>query len=106
MSAKPVPSAKDLADGLVKPSHGSLRFTGCRCVERSIPMSDLSPGEGWWLVSDGKRPSPPDQSRTFDFDDGEGPVAAHRHPNGGGWIANSASVANSAFVGPSAVVRS
>ena len=39
---------------------------------------------------------------TFDF--GDGPVAAHRHPNGGGWVADTASVADTAFVGPDARV--
>jgi hypothetical protein len=35
---------------------------------------------------------------TFDF--GDGPVAAHRHPNGGGWVADTATVADTAYVGP------
>lgn len=26
---------------------------------------------------------------TFDFDDGNGPVAAHQHCNGGGWVADT-----------------
>ena len=39
-----------------------------------------------------------------DFDDDNGPVAAHRHPNGGGWVADTASVAKTAFVGPDASV--
>ncbi len=40
--------------------------------------------------------------------DGAGePVAAggHRHPNGGGWVDDAATVAPTAFVGPGAVVR-
>ena len=24
---------------------------------------------------------------TYDFKDGNGPVPAHQHPNGGGWVA-------------------
>ena len=40
----------------------------------------------------------------FDFDDGRGPVPAHRHPNGGGWVADTASVETAAFVGPDARV--
>ena len=39
---------------------------------------------------------------THDF--GNGPVAAHKHPNGGGWVADSATVADSAYVGPDAKV--
>ena len=33
---------------------------------------------------------------TFDF--GEGPVPAHKHPNGGGWVADSARVSGNAWV--------
>jgi carbonic anhydrase/acetyltransferase-like protein (isoleucine patch superfamily) len=29
----------------------------------------------------------------------------HTHPNGGGWVANSATVASTAYVGPNAIVR-
>ena len=29
---------------------------------------------------------------TFDFKDGNGPVPAHEHPNGGGWVADTAKV--------------
>ena len=29
---------------------------------------------------------------TFDFNDGNGPVPAHKHPNGGGWVADTAKV--------------
>jgi hypothetical protein len=39
---------------------------------------------------------------TFDF--GNGPVAAHQHPNGGGWVANTATVGETAYVGPEARV--
>jgi hypothetical protein len=38
------------------------------------------------------------------FDFGFGLVNAHRHPNGGGWVADSAIVAESAYVGPDATV--
>ena len=40
--------------------------------------------------------------KTYDF--GAGPVPAHRHPNGGGWVADSASVADTAYVGKKARV--
>ena len=34
---------------------------------------------------------------TFDF--GNGPVPAHKHPNGGGWVADTATVADTVYVG-------
>ena len=40
----------------------------------------------------------------FDLKDGNGPVPAHQHPNGGGWVADTATVAETAFVGPDARV--
>ena len=40
--------------------------------------------------------------KTFDF--GYGPVPAHRHSNGRGWVANTASVKASAYVGDNARV--
>ena len=43
-------------------------------------------------------------SETHDFEDDSGPVPAHRHRNGGGWVADTAAVAGSAFVGPEAGV--
>jgi len=36
---------------------------------------------------------------THDFQDGQGPVPAHRHRNGGGWVADTASVDETSFVG-------
>ncbi len=39
---------------------------------------------------------------TFDF--GNSPVAAHKHANGGGWVADSAHIAYFAYVGPDALV--
>jgi UDP-3-O-[3-hydroxymyristoyl] glucosamine N-acyltransferase len=41
---------------------------------------------------------------TFDFNDGNGPVPAHKHPNGGGWVADTAKVDETAFVGRDAMV--
>ena len=43
-------------------------------------------------------------SATYDFQDGRGPVPAHQHPNGGGWVADTARVAASACVGRDAWV--
>ena len=39
---------------------------------------------------------------TYDF--GAGPVPAHQHPNGGGWVAESATVSDAVFIGPQARV--
>jgi len=41
---------------------------------------------------------------THDFGLGDGEVPAHRHPNGGGWVADSATVAPTARVGEHASV--
>jgi hypothetical protein len=35
---------------------------------------------------------------TFDFQDGKGPVPAHQHSNGGGWVADTAKVYGNAKV--------
>jgi hypothetical protein len=44
--------------------------------------------------------------KEFDFKDGNGPVPAHRHKNHdgsiGGWVAETATVANTVFIGPDA----
>lgn len=42
--------------------------------------------------------------RRYDFGDGRGMVAAHQHPNGLGWVADTATVALTAYVGPNAKV--
>lgn len=34
----------------------------------------------------------------YDFADGNGPVQAHQHPNGGGWVADTAKVEDTVFV--------
>ena len=44
------------------------------------------------------------EQETYDFQDGNGPVPAHKHPNGGGWVANTAQVDDTAFVGEDAKV--
>ena len=41
---------------------------------------------------------------TYDFLDGAGPVPAHQHSNGGGWVADSTRVVASAYIGPKAKV--
>jgi len=41
---------------------------------------------------------------TFDFNDGNGPVPVHKHPNGGGWVADTAEVDKTVYVGRYAMV--
>ena len=40
----------------------------------------------------------------FDFEQCDNPIPAHRHKNGGGWVAETAQVADTVYVGPMAVV--
>ena len=40
----------------------------------------------------------------FDFNDGNGLVPAHKHSNGGGWVAETADVADTVYVWPEAMV--
>lgn len=40
----------------------------------------------------------------YTFTKREGPVRAHRHPNGKGWVADTATVTLNSYVGPNAVV--
>lgn len=41
---------------------------------------------------------------TYDF--GNGLVPAHKHVNGGGWVADTANVSDTAFIGEEALVKS
>lgn len=45
-----------------------------------------------------------DEEEETCFDFGDGPVPAHQHINGGGWVADSAYVSETAYVGPEARV--
>ena len=40
----------------------------------------------------------------YDFGDGNGPVPAKQHINGGGWVADTAKVSRTVYVGPKAKV--
>jgi carbonic anhydrase/acetyltransferase-like protein (isoleucine patch superfamily) len=40
----------------------------------------------------------------YDFQDENGPVPAHQHPYGGGWVADTAHVDITVYIGPEAVV--
>jgi hypothetical protein len=44
------------------------------------------------------------ENTTFDFLDGNGPVPAHQHFNGRGWVANTAQVSDTARVSGNALV--
>ena len=44
------------------------------------------------------------KAQTHDFRDGYGPVPSHIHTKGGGWVADTANVHNSAYIGPDARV--
>lgn len=62
------------------------------------PQEDLDPrSEGVWSQK-------PTLDEVHDFYDGRGPVPAHHHVNGGGWVANTATVSRTAFVGPASAV--
>ncbi len=50
-------------------------------------------------------PTKEKQFRMTTHDFGNGPVAAHQHGNGGGWVADTATVAATAYVGPDARVH-
>ena len=40
----------------------------------------------------------------FDFNDGNGVGSAHKHPKGGGWVADSAMVGANVYIGKDALV--
>ena len=65
---------------------------------------DTSNGLRRSIASDGKWHPSEQVVQMHDFEDDNGPVPAHQHPNGGGWVADSAAVSASAFVGPDAAV--
>ena len=44
------------------------------------------------------------KTQAYDFQDGNGPVPAHKHPNGGGWVADTAFVAETSYVSTNAEV--
>jgi len=45
------------------------------------------------------------KEQTHDFRDGNGPVPSHIHTKGGGWVADTADVHDSAYIGPDARVK-
>jgi carbonic anhydrase/acetyltransferase-like protein (isoleucine patch superfamily)/predicted RNA-binding Zn-ribbon protein involved in translation (DUF1610 family) len=66
-----------------------------------------SPNTHSWKVLPPNPPTianPHQPVQTFDFQDGKGPVPAHQHSDGGGWVANTAEVEDTVYVGPAATV--
>ena len=41
----------------------------------------------------------------FDFQDGRGPVAAHQHSNGNGWVENNCEVSSTSFISADSMVQ-
>src|ERR1019366_7381985 len=77
---------------------------------RTISL-EINDGDTISITVNGKNvaaPSVPVAGITFDFQDGNGPVSAHRHINPdksvGGWVANTARVYGNAQVGGNAQV--
>ena len=63
------------------------------------PANAPTTGQDWpWPVGVGVEV----KESMYDF--GDGPVPAHKHPNGGGWVADTATVDESAYIGPDAKV--
>ena len=60
-------------------------------VQQEHPEPEVSQAPEW-------------SGETHQFLPEDGPVPAHRHPKGGGWVANTATVADTAYVGRQASV--
>lgn len=83
---------------LLKCPNGHFVPGSAYCPDCGARIQDVdSPLEAQGLISPGAR-------LLHDFEDGGGPVPAHHHVNGGGWVAETAEVAPTAFVGPDAAV--
>ena len=82
--------------------HLQGRFVECtQAFMLSLGLEvDARLGEGLSMVESGTGMG----VRLHDFGDGKGAVHAHRHRGGGGWVADSASVTDSAYVSRAAVV--
>ena len=99
-----------MADDETSPARGSTEPVGCpnghppsgtpfcpQCGAEMPPAPSV-------VEEPEAAPVPEWFGETFEFLDEDGPVPAHRHPNGGGWVANTSTVAESAYVGPEARV--
>jgi len=88
---------------LVQTAHGEVVYT----VVKELPITHRDGRSQWCTLGKlvgNEKELELSCSNVFDFQDGKGPVPAHRHRNGGGWVADTASVADSAYVGPNAKV--
>jgi hypothetical protein len=83
---------------LVQTAHGEVVYT----VVKELPITHRDGRSQWCTLGKlvgNEKELELSCSNVFDFQDGQGPVPAHQHPNGGGWVADTASVADTAFVG-------
>ena len=74
------------------------------CTQKFMEAAGLPSSTG--SIASGNRQSDVGESgpSKHDFGDGSGSVAAHRHSNGGGWIADTATVMDSVYVSRNAQV--
>lgn len=75
---------------------------GGEFAEKRLPNSPDLDVDGemtdyMWKFIDDRHPDDP-RNRLFDFNDGRGPVSAHRHRNGGGWVEEGATVDDDAYI--------
>ena len=87
--------------GLTIDIRGSLRVTHKTgtFLFRHAPVPDYGPPAR--RSTQGNRQI---KEQTHDFGDGNGPVPSHIHTKGGGWVADTANVHNSAYIGEDALV--
>ena len=88
---------------LVQTAHGEVVYT----VVKELPITHRDGRSQWCTLGKlvgNEKELELSCSNVFDFQDGLGPVPAHRHRNGAGWVADTASVADSAYVGTNAKV--
>ena len=82
----------------------SLQRRLVKCTQKFMAEAGLPSSTG--STASGNRQADVGESEAskHDFGDGNGSVAAHRHSNGGGWIADTATVMDSVYVGRNAQV--
>lgn len=76
---------------------------GGQFVEKRLPDSPDLNFDGVmtaydWQFIDSRHPDDP-RNHFFDFNDGRGPVAAHRHRNGGGRVEEGATADENTYIG-------
>ncbi len=91
---------QDLEKTVLRSALVESAAAGDHTIERRLVTEPLNaPSEDLLAGSE-----PGSGEDAHDFEDGCGVVPAHRHPHGGGWIAETAAVDVSVFVGPDAAV--